>query len=127
MRIIQPPQSDKIQYIESPELVAKLVELQKQVDQLRLSNPKPVIREVIKEVKVVSKEAEAELVKLRDIVKRYENQRLVAPKQIEKIVSKETLKEVVKNVIPKKVYIYAALTSGSLFAVGILIGKFILK
>lgn len=127
MRIVQPPQSDKIQYIESPELVARLVELQKQVDQLRLSKPQPVVREVIKEVKVVSKEAEAELARLKDIVKRYENQRLSVPKTVEKIVSKETLKEVVKNVIPKKAYIYAAISSGTLFAIGVLIGKYILK
>jgi len=115
MRVVMPPQSSDTQYIESPELVQKLVDMQKQMDQLRLSQPRQQIKEVIVEKKIPDLAIQKEVIALRDQVKRYLAQQIVST--VDKVVYK----------LPR---VFIAAYCGSsvlLLLAGLLVGKYILN
>lgn len=126
MRIIQPPQSSNIQYVDNPELVQKLVEMQKKMDQLRLSQPRQQIKEVIVEKKIPDLAIQKEVIALRDQVKRYEDalRRKSGTSNAQQIVS------TVDKVVYKLPRVFIAAYCGSsvlLLLAGLLVGKYILN
>ncbi len=126
MRIIQPPQSSNIQYVDNPELVQKLVEMQKKMDQLRLSQPRQQIKEVIIEKKVPDLAIQKEVIILREQVKSYETalRRKKENGKVQQITS--TVDKIVYKVSTKFILISVG-SAASLFLVGLALGKYILK
>lgn len=112
MRIVQPPSSSKgVQYIESPELVARLVEMQREIGKLRASSPVPIvqIKEVIVTKEVPSTEHLFRIDTLTKQVDALEKARLSRVENTPKAVSHpvietRTVTEVVDRIVDKIVY-----------------------
>lgn len=123
MRVVTPPQSNNVQYVDNPELVQRLVSLETENARLRLSTPKPVIKEVIIEKPVADIAIKKEVERLRLQVNTYEAalRKKTETKKVE--LAKHTKETSIVYKIPKWTIIVTILSNASLLALGYFLGN----